>query len=371
MAQKTFKYRIYPTKHQQTLLRQTLEECRWLYNRVLAHRKNVWETEQRSVSLYETISKLSEWKAERETLKSVYAQVLQNVCVRVDLAFKAFFRRVKAGESPGYPRFKGKGRYDSFTYPQSGFKLDGNKLRLSKIGFVKVNLHRPIDGKVKTCTIRRINDKWFICFSCGYVPTYTLPPSDRTVGIDLGLKSFATLSDGKKIDNPRFLRSEEKELKRVYKKLSKADKGTPERTKRRRVVSRVYERINNKRTNFAHQLSRELVNKYGTIVFENLNIKRMLQNRGSGLNKSISDAAWNQLVQYTMYKAEDAGRRVVLVDPRNTSKMCSRCGQLVEKGLSDRVHKCPSCNLEMDRDLNAAINILRLGLQSHPKSLRL
>jgi putative transposase len=368
MTQKTFKYRIYPTKHQQTLLSATLEECRWLYNKTLEYRKKTWELNNQTTSLYDTISKISSWKQERPYLSYVHSQILQNVCVRVDLAFKSFFRRVKHGEKPGYPRFKGKGRYDSFTYPQSGFKLEENKLRLSKIGMIQIRLHRPIEGKVKTCTIREINEKWFVCFSCNDVPTNTLPVSDKVIGIDLGLHSFATQSDGKKIDNPRFFRCDEQSLMKVQRRFSVSEKGTAKRAKLKKSVARIHERIRNRRTNFAHQLSRKLINQYGVIAFEDLNIQQMLQNGSRGLNKSISDAAWRQLIQYSMYKAEDAGRRVILVDPRNTSKMCSRCGKLVEKELSDRLHVCPMCGLEIDRDTNAAINILRLGLQSHPKS---
>jgi putative transposase len=174
------------------------------------------------------------------------------------------------------------------------------------------------------------------------------------------LTTFATLSTGESIKNPRFFRIEQKAFAYVQRRLSKEEKGTPQRVKRRKPVSRVHERIRWKREDFAHKLSRRFVNEFGVIVFEDLNIKGMVKNRC--LAKSISDAAWNQLVQFTSSKAEEAGRCVKLVDPRNTSKMCSRCGILVEKKLSDRVHKC-SCGLIIDRDLNASFNILRLGLQ--------
>jgi putative transposase len=176
------------------------------------------------------------------------------------------------------------------------------------------------------------------------------------------LESFATLSNGEKIPNPRFFREEEHELARVQRRLSRAPRGTPERRSALKVVQRVHERIANKRYEFAHQVSRELVDRFGLIAFEDLNIKGMVHNHN--LAKSISDVAWNMLVTVTSYKAASASSMVVLVDPRNTSKMCSRCGTLVEKSLSDRVHICPQCGLSMDRDWNAAINILRLGLQS-------
>jgi putative transposase len=360
----TYKFRLNPTPHQRTLLTHTLELCRWVYNETLATRKNAWEQEQKSVSCYDTIKMLPGWKKEKTELSQVYSQVLQEVCNRVDLAFSAFFRRVKAGEKPGYPRFRGRGWYDSFTYPQTGFTLCNNGLLLSKIGGIKIVQHRPIEGKIKTLNISRdAVGNWYACFSCEIEPI-PLPPSERAVGIDVGLESFATFFTGEKIDNPRFFRRDEKELTKAQRKLSKAEKGTPERAKRRKAVCHIHQRISNRRKDFAHKLSRRLVNEFGIIALEKLNTKGMLQDHC--LAKSISDAAWNQLAQYIQYKAENAGRECVLVDPRNTSKTCSRCGTLVEKDLSVRVHDCPVCGLKMDRDENAAINILALGLESLP-----
>ena len=365
---KSFKYRIYPTKSQRSRMERTLDLCRWVYNQTLAYRKNAWEQDNKSVSKFETYNKLPEWKVEKPELTEVHSQVLQNVQERVDLAFKAFFRRVKSGEKPGYPRFKGKGWYDSFTFPQSGFKLASGKLRLSKIGDVKIRLHRPIEGKIKRLTIRRTSTgKWFACFSVEIDDPPKPPWKDGSmVGIDVGLESFATLSNGEKIDNPRFFRSEEKALAKAQKRLSKCEKGSPERRKALKVVQRIHERIANRRYNFAHQVSHNLVERFGLIAFEDLSIANMLKNHC--LAKSISDAAWRMLVITTSYKAESAGSMVVLVDPKNTSQLCSRCGLKVPKSLSDRVHECPQCGLVMDRDENAAINILRLGLQSLPKA---
>jgi putative transposase len=349
-------------------MERTLDLCRWVYNQTLAYRKNAWEQDNKSVSKFDTYNKLPAWKVEKPELAEVHSQVLQNVQERVDLAFKAFFRRVKLGEKPGYPRFKGRGWYDSFTFPQSGFKLVSGKLRLSKIGDIKIKLHRPIEGKIKRLTIRRTSTgKWFACFSVEIDDPPKPPWKDGSmVGIDVGLESFATLSNGEKIDNPRFFRSEEKALAKAQKRLSKCEKGTPERRKALKVVQRIHERIANRRYDFAHQISNQLVSKYGLIAFEDLSITNMLKNHN--LAKSISDAAWRMLVTITSYKAESAGSIVVLVDPRNTSQLCSRCGLKVNKSLSDRVHECPQCGLVMDRDENAAINILRLGLQSLPKA---
>jgi putative transposase len=184
------------------------------------------------------------------------------------------------------------------------------------------------------------------------------------VGVDVGLSNFAAYSNGEKISNPRFFRKEEKALARAQRRLSKAEKGAPERAKRRKVLSHIHKRIANKRRDFAHKLSRQLVNGFGVIAFEKLEIQEMMDGNWRGMNRGISDVAWRQFVQFVAYKAEDAGRNFVQVDPCNTSKMCSRCGRLVEKDLSVRVHDCPCCGLTLDRDHNAAINILRLGIQS-------
>jgi putative transposase len=363
---KTFKFRLYPTDHQKKALQLSLDACRWVYNKTLETRKNAWEERKESLSRYDTSNLLVQWKQENPHLDNAYSQCLQNVTMRVDLAFRSFFRRVKSGETPGYPRFRSFGRYDSFTFPQSGFSVVGEKVKIFKIGSVKVKKHRDIEGPIKTLTIRRANNKWYACFSCE-VDSAPLPKVDKVVGIDVGLASFATLSDGEKIANPRFFKRDAQKLLKAQRRLSKAAKGTADRTKQRRKLSSIHEKISNRRSDFAHKLSRRLVNENQIISFEKLNIVSMMENKtecfGHKLNKSISDVAWNQFMQFTTYKAEGAGRQVVFVNPRNTSKMCSRCGQLVEKTLADRVHSC-SCGLVLDRDENAAINILSLGLKT-------
>jgi putative transposase len=360
---KTFKYRIYPTKAQESILARMLEECRWVYNKTLEVRKNSYEQQGVSLSYYDTKKMLPEWKEQRSSLKLAHSQVLQDVVMRADLAFKAFFRRVKNGEEPGYPRFKGYGRYDSLCYPQygNGVRFEGDTLILSKLGNVKVKLHRELCGAPKTVCLRRsATGKWFVTFSCE-CEAQPLPDEPKRAGVDVGLYHFFTTSNGDQVDNPRFFRREENELVKAQRRMSKFDKGTPERRKQHKVVSRIHERITNKRTDFAHQQSRRLVNAYGVIVFEDLSITNMIQN--GKLSKSIADAAWNQLAQFTAYKAADAGRLFLQVDPRNTSKKCSRCASIVDKDLSVRVHTCPHCGLSLDRDHNAAINIHALGLQ--------
>ena len=359
---KAYQFRLNPSHHQRTLLLKTLDTCRWVYNETLAIRKNTWQQEKKTLSLYETNKLLTGWKVEKPELIDVHSQVLQNVQARVDLAFQGFFRRVKAGLTPGYPRFRGRGRYDSFTFKQSGFTICENKLLLSKIGPVKIVLHRPMEGQVKTLTVRReAVGNWYACFSCE-VPDHPLSICETAVGVDVELESFITLSNGEKVANPRFFRKDEQALAKAQRRLSKAEKGTPERTKHRKVVAHIHHRIANRRKNFAHQLSRQLVNNDGVIIIEKLNEQGMMQNHH--LAKSIGGAAWGQLIQYSMYKAVDAGRVVVLVDPKGTSQRCSRCGMVVHKSLSVRVHDCPTCGLKIDRDENAALNILALGLES-------
>jgi len=360
---KTFKYILFPTGKQKKKLQSSLDACRWVYNKTLEARKKMWEERKESLSLYETSSLIPKWKEENPGLSDAFSQCLQNAQLRVDLALKAFFRRVKRGEEPGYPRFRGFDRYDSFTFPQFGFEITDNGLHISKVGTVKIKIHRRLIGKIKTCTIQRSSTgKWYACFSCEIEPK-PLRKVKKIVGIDMGLSSFATFSNGEKIENPRFFKTDEAKLAKTQRRLSKAEKGTSDRIKQRKKVSHVHEKIGNRRKDFAHKLSRKLVNTYQVIAFEKLNIKEMRENGFKGIRKSIGDVAWNQFIQFTAYKAAYAGRTVVFVDPRNTSKMCSRCGQIIEKKLSDRVHIC-SCGLTLDRDQNASINILALGMKS-------
>lgn len=358
---KAFKYRIYPTKRQAACLNSTLALCCELYNAALQERRDAYRLERKSIGYYDQAKQLPDIKRLRLELNDVHSQVLQDVLRRLDKAFQAFFRRVKERNSKaGFPRFRSRSRYDSFTYAQSGFALKDGKLRLSKIGDIKIKLHRPLGGKIKTLTVTRsATGKWFACFSIE-CDTEPLPANNKTVGIDVGLSHFATLSNGEQIDNPRFFRSDERALAQAQRKLSAEKKGTPQRARRRKAAARIHERIANRRRNFAHMLSHALVSMFGLIAFEDLNMRGMVKNHC--LAKSISDAAWNQLIQFTTYKAESAGRLVALVDPRGTSQRCSDCGAVVMKELSERVHNC-ACGLRLDRDWNAARNILALGLQ--------
>ncbi|HVB72418.1 MAG TPA: transposase [Ktedonobacteraceae bacterium] len=363
-----FQYRIFPTRKQETLLDDTLNECCWLYNHLLEKRKQAYEQEDKGLSCYQQQATYPVLKQERSSLNTVHSQVLQNVAVRIDLAFKAFFRRCKAGEEPGFPRFRGVNRYDSFTYPQSGFKIDEQgKLFASGIGHIKIALHRPLKGKTKTLTIhKRSTGKWYACFSSEREPE-RLPGRQEQVGIDVGLKTFATLSDETEIENPRFFRKEEKALAKVQRALSRAAKGAPERHHKRKIVARVHERIAWRRENFTHQKSRRIVNQFGVICVEDLHVNRMTHNHC--LAKSIADASWSAFFAQLSRKAEEAGRVFVKVNPAYTTQDCSRCHHRQKMPLSERTYHCPCCLLSIDRDLNAALNIRAVGLHSLGLSL--
>ncbi|WP_395140242.1 RNA-guided endonuclease InsQ/TnpB family protein [Armatimonas sp.] len=368
---KAFKYRLYPTKAQQTILTTILQECRWLYNHLLEKRKEAYEANTTTLTLYQQQETYPQLKQERPSLKKTHSQVLQNVALRLDLAMKAFFRRVKARDSrvqtdekaPGYPRFRGTERYDSFTYPQvpSGCKLEGETLSLSKVGQVKVKLHRPLEGIPKTCTIKcDSTGKWWATFSCEVEDTSGLPDSSEIVGIDVGLKKFAFLSTNEAIANPKFFRQDEKDLGKVQRQLSKEEKDTVQRRKRKKMVARVHARIRNRRHNFTHQVSRRIINRFGYIAVEDIHSSRMVHNHC--LAKSILDASWSKFFDCLSYKAECAGRHLVKVNPAYTSQDCHQCGHRQKMALSERIYNCPCCRQSWDRDLNASLNILKIAL---------
>jgi putative transposase len=344
-----------------------VEECRWLYNRLLEERTRAWEARQEAVRLYDQHALLPVLKAERPTLAGVQSQVLQNVAVRIDLAFKAFFRRCAAGATPGSPRFRGQRRSDSFTFPQVpvGCKLDveAKRLRVMNVGLVKIILHRPLEGTPKIATIsRRRTGKWSVCCSCECAEPSPLPTTGQHVGIDVGLKTFATLSTGQEVANPRCFRQEEKALASVQRAHSTLAKGTPERAKHRTVVARVHERLAWRRGDFSHQHSRRMVNQCDLLAVDDRSVNRMTHPQGRA--KSLQDAAWRQFTALLAYKAAWAGRQCVAVTPASTSQECSSCGHRHVLALSDRTSTCPCCGLVLDRDLNASLKMLRLGQPS-------
>jgi len=365
VPEQTFKYRLYPTKEQAQKLQSTLDTCCSLYNSALEERREAYRLQRVSLSYAHQANELPNCKAEDPELRDVYSQVLQDTLKRLDRAFQNFFRRVKNGDKkPGFPRFKGKNRYHSFTYPQSGFGIENGKLHLSKIGNIKIKLHRPIEGEIKTLIITKSIDGWYACFSVE-VPTPKPKPIKTAVGIDVGLNSFVTLSTGEHIDNPKWFRNSEGRLAHHQKSLSRKKLGSQNRNKQRVKVAKLHERVANQRKDFHHKLSRQLVDKYDLVAYEDLNIKGMKKNHH--LAKSISDAGWGQFVAFVSYKAEYAGGIAIAVNPSGTSINCSACGFPVLKSLATRVHRCPNCGLIMDRDENAARNILARAL---PQELR-
>ncbi len=357
-----YRFRIYPNEEQRRILERTLQTCRILYNNLLAERRDTYRRMGRSPSYYEQKRGLTKRRNDNPYLPQVHSQVLQDVALRLERAFERFFKRDKNGRKAGYPRFKGSNRYDSFTYPQygNGAILKDGRLQLSKIGAVRIFQHRPIppNGTVKTCTIRRDVDTWYACFTVEIEnPPQRLRQRKSQVGIDLGLNSLMTLSNGEKVEPPKFLRKSEKKLQREQRRLSRKRKGSQNRRKQVIKLARIHRKIRLQRTDFNHKLSRILVNRFDVIGFEELQIPNMMKSHS--LAKSIADAGWGQLRLFTSYKAEEAGKRVETVDPYGTTRDCSRCGFHVPKNLSERIHECPNCGLKIDRDWNAARNVLK------------
>ncbi|MFA5599315.1 MAG: RNA-guided endonuclease TnpB family protein [Phenylobacterium sp.] len=352
---KSYKYRLYPTKKQEKILVDTLTTCRYLYNNALAERINLYKDTKKSLSYVTQANFLTKNKNEYQT--KLHTQVLQDTLKRLDKSFKNFFRRVKNGEKAGFPRFKAEHRFNSFCYPQSGFKITNNHKRiyLSKIGDIKIRYSREIVGDIKTCSVIRDTNQWYVSITAETNSIITKTKNTETVGIDLGIKSFAVLSNNIVIDNPRHTKKSEQKLTKEQRRLSKKKKSSNNRAKQRVIVAKTHRRIRNQRNDFLHKTSTNLVKDYGKIVFEDLNIKGMVKNHK--LAKHISDCSWNKLIQLTQYKAEEAGVDVVLVNPKNTTQKCSGCGEIVKKDLSVRTHVCTHCGLIMDRDLNASINI--------------
>lgn len=357
---KAYTFRIYPNRNQEVKLNRTLDTCRHLYNDALEERRRQAELNNLCrdfgvfpwgkpewISYEDQANSLSDSKTTEQ--KEVFSQVLQDVLRRLEKSFKSFFR------GNGYPRFKGRNRYNTFTYPQKGFDLKDGKLNLSKMGSIRIFQHREIEGTIKTCTIKKDVDQWYVVFTVEFekqveqVPVYTM------VGVDVGLKSLLTLSDEKQIVPPEFLRKSEDKLAKEQRKLSRKKRGSKNRNEQRIKVARVHRKIRNQRKDFAHKTSRELVNKYDLIAFENLNIRGMVQNHH--LAKSISDAGWYQLQTFTEYKAEDAGKQCNFVVSNGTSQECNVCGNVEHLTLADRVFRCSRCGNIEDRDVNASKNI--------------
>lgn len=338
---------------------QVLNVCRNWYNMCLAERKYAYELEGRSIRKSEQERTAVQYRKTFPQARIVFSQTMQSVCADLDKAFQGFFRRVKAGEKPGYPRFKGRHRFNSFEFKQYGVgaKIDGRRLRLYGIGRVPVRWHRRIEGTVKTVRILCRAGKWYVCFACEIPDPLPLPETGRSIGIDVGIAALITTSAGEKVGNPNFYRTGQQRLRRLQRQLARAKRGSKNRRQKLLKVQRHYEHVANQRQDFAHQLSHALVQHYDRIAIEDLRITSMVRNKH--LSKSILDAGWGLFKQLLTYKAASAGREIAFVDPAYTSKACSNCGVLFpDFDLSTRWVEC-GCGLSLDRDHNAAINILK------------
>jgi putative transposase len=362
-VRKTYKYKLKPTPHRERLLERALTLCRHLYNAAVGERQAAWRMRGISVTYYQQKAELPGIKDAMPEYSEVHSQVLQDVVLRVDRAFQAFFRRIKKGETPGYPRFHAHNRYKSFTCPQfeNGVRLDNSFLVLSRIGRIAIRWSRPLEGTPKTVTSSREADGCYVCFACADAPIQPLPPTGQETGIDRGIEAFATLSDGTRIFSPGWYRRAERALKTAQRRVSRRKKGSHRRRKAVTLLAKAHQRVRRQRQDFHHKTALALMRANDTIFYEDLQVANMVQNHR--LAKSISDAGWSAFLSILSDKAACAGRSVIAVNPAFTSQRCSGpdCGVTAQKGLSVRWHACPECGTSLHRDHNAALNILALG----------
>ncbi len=362
---KAYKYKIKPSKKIEAIFEQWLEICRELYNAGLQERRDAYKINSVSVNYHSQAIQLPSIKTIREDVAEVNAQVLQDTLRKLSKAFDSFFRRVQNGEKPGFPRFKAKTRFNSFTFPQmkGTFRLEGNKLHLSKIGSVRIRLSRPIEGTIKTCTIKREADGWYVIFAVEENQSRFFPKTGEGVGIDVGIENFATLSTGETVENPQFLRESQRELKTAQRKVSRrGDKRSNRRRKAVKLLQKKHQKIQRQRADFHHKTALNMVRDFDVIAVEDLNVCGMVKNHH--LAKSISDAGWSQFTSILTSKAASAGREVIRVNPSYTSQDCSQCGNRVRKTLATREHRCICCGFVAHRDHNAAINIQQRGARA-------
>ena len=356
----TYRYRLYPTKCQKRKLEATLETCRRWYNACLEERKTAWDDRQESVGKYAQLRKVKDHRRDNPWAAQLHSHILQVTTCDLDKAFQAFFRRIQSGEEPGYPRFRGRDRFDSFGLKEygNGFRLDGRRLKVTGIGRMAVRWHRPVGGEVKTLRIRRQAGAWYASFSCDAQPEF-LPSTGAEVGIDVGMASLLTTSDGEHIENPKWYRSEQALLRILQRRVARRKLGGVNRRRAVRAVARQHAYVANRRMDFLKKLVYGLISRYDRIAVEDLQIPNMVRN--PHLAKSLLDAGWGYFRMHLSFKAAWAGKTVVAVPPAYTSKTCSACGAVFENlTLADRWVRC-DCGLSMDRDENAALNLLALG----------
>lgn len=361
---KSFKYRLWTNANQERELDIMLETHRHLYNLCLEHRRDSWKWYGVGITYCEQSRWFCEGRASNKYFLRINVSSAQATMRRLDKAYQSFFRRIKQKAKAGYPRFKASDRFTSIEFPShgDGIRLKDSTLRIQHIGLVRVKLHRPVQGTIKTLTLKKEAGKWYLIVSCDLGDNSTsrsmLPP----VGIDVGIESFLATSTGDFVGNPSFLKQELPELRRSQRSVSRKKKGGINRRKAVRKVQQLHLKVRNKRREFHYQIANNLIDRYGTFAVESLNIKGMLRNHR--LSRAISDAGWAAFVNILRAKAESAGAIVMEIDPKNTSQECSSCFILVPKKLSVRIHECPFCGLVLHRDINAARNILNRALQA-------
>jgi putative transposase len=359
-VRKTYKYKLIPTREQERELGRVLGLCRRLYNTALEQRVIAWQRARVSLSRFQQEAELKDLRAEMPEYAAIHSHVLKDVLARLDKTYQAFFRRLMAGEKAGFPRYQGRERYHSFTYKEfgNGAALENGFVALSKIGRIAIRWSRPLEGTIKTTTLSREADGWYVCFSCADVPVTPLPPTRQETGIDMGLEAFATLSSGARIFHPGWYRKAERSLKTAQRRVSRRKKGSNRRRKAVTLLAKAHLKVKRQRQDFHHKTALALVRENDVICHEDLQTASMVRNHH--LAKSIQDAGWAAFLTILSFKAVCAGRSVVAVPPAYTSQKCSGCGVVVSKGLSVRWHACPDCGTSLHRDHNAARNIERL-----------
>jgi putative transposase len=392
---RAYVFRLRPTARQHVALAACVESHRELYNAALQERRDAWAVSKIRIYYGDQSAQLTEIRAARPD-QAVWSFSSQQATLRrLNKAFAGFFRRVKTakpGVKPGYPRFKGKARFDGVEWPKDGdgarWLPDAKRVYLQGIGQVKVHLHRQVQGRVKTIQIKRQGRRWMLVLSCDEVPTNLLPVTGRQAGIDVGITRFATTSDGEHVDNPRWGRVAAGRLAAAQQRLQRAKRRSKNRDRKREAVAARHRKIGNQRKDFHHKQARELVERYDLLVVEDLQIANMLRraksvpdpaNPGqylrngarakSGLSRSIGDAGWGGFVSILRAKAEDAGRIWIEVDPRHTSDGCEKCGYAAaENRVTQAAFECQRCSHRAPADEHAARNILRAGLALHAQA---
>jgi putative transposase len=360
----SYKYPIFPDKATQQKLAEALDACRWLYNKLL---KEINEARDQGIKLtiYETQNMIPSLELENPKLNLVYSKALQmvNYTLHSNIASLAALKR--NGYDVGPLRFKGYGWYKTLNYNQSGFGIDQDhsRLHLSKIGDIKIKLYRKIEGCIKAIIIKREGRQWFAIVQADLEPE-PLPETGKSVGLDVGLISFVMDSDGNSIENPKYAEKAAKKLALAQRKLARTEKGSNNRKKIKEQIEMIHVKVNHQRDDFLHKLSRSYVDNYDNICVEDLDVKSLKEKgHNKAKHRHIHDASWSKFIFMLSYKAVSAGRRLIKVDPRNTTQRCSNCGSIVPKDESVRVHECPYCGFSCDRDYNASRNILIAGLE--------